>query len=108
MDHEKDIAGRRDSTFDDHRRGSQFDPVNEGVVTEDVHKLKRNLHGRHMQMIAIGMSPLIDEIRMPSHHSLKVVPSVPVSSSVLVVLCVAVALDLWSVFVEVKVLKQLA
>jgi amino acid transporter len=50
----KDIAGRRDSTFDEHRRGSQFDPVNEGIVTEDVNKLKRNLHGRHMQMIAIG------------------------------------------------------
>jgi amino acid transporter len=56
----KDIAGRRDSTFDEHRRGSQFDPVNEGIVTEDVNKLKRNLHGRHMQMIAIGMCTSID------------------------------------------------
>ena len=56
MDLEKDIAGRRESTFADHRRGSQFDPTNEGIVTEDVNKLKRNLHGRHMQMIAIGMS----------------------------------------------------
>jgi hypothetical protein len=56
MDHEKDIAARRDSTFEDHRRGSQFDPVNEGIVTEDVNKLKRKLHGRHMQMIAIGRS----------------------------------------------------
>ena len=49
-------GGHRDSTFEDHRRGSQFDPVNEGIVTEDVNKLKRNLHGRHMQMIAIGKS----------------------------------------------------
>jgi len=57
MDIEKDIVGgdRRESTFSDHRRGSQFDPVNEGIVTEDVNKLKRNLQGRHMQMIAIGM-----------------------------------------------------
>jgi amino acid transporter len=56
MDIEKDIVSgdRRESTFADHRRGSQFDPVNEGIVTEDVNKLKRNLHGRHMQMIAIG------------------------------------------------------
>lgn len=55
---------RRDSTFEDHRRGSQFDPVNEGIVTEDVTKLKRNLHGRHMQMIAIGMSSFFaDEYR---------------------------------------------
>jgi hypothetical protein len=59
MDHEKDIAARRDSAFEDHRRGSQFDPVNEGIVTEDVNKLKRNLHGRHMQMIAIGRSSLM-------------------------------------------------
>jgi amino acid transporter len=57
MDIEKDTAsgGRRESTFAEHRRGSQFDPVNEGIVTEDVNKLKRGLHGRHMQMIAIGM-----------------------------------------------------
>ena len=47
--------GRRESTFADHRRGSQFDTENEGIVTEDVNKLKRNLHGRHMQMIAIGL-----------------------------------------------------
>ena len=57
MDVEKDIVSgdRRESTFEDHRRGSQFDPVNEGIVTEDVNKLKRGLQSRHMQMIAIGM-----------------------------------------------------
>ena len=56
------VEGRRESTFLDHRRGSQFDPVNEGVITEDVNKLKRNLHGRHMQMIAIGTrSPVKDD-----------------------------------------------
>jgi len=48
-------GGRRESTFADHRRGSQFDLSNEVIVTDDVNKLKRNLHGRHMQMIAIGM-----------------------------------------------------
>ena len=57
MDVEKNIdsGDRRVSTFAEHRRGSQFDPANEGIVTEDVNKLKRGLHGRHMQMIAIGM-----------------------------------------------------
>ncbi|KAF2836728.1 amino-acid permease [Patellaria atrata CBS 101060] len=46
--------GRISSTFKDHRRGSQFDPANEAIVTEDVNKLKRGLSGRHMQMIAVG------------------------------------------------------
>ena len=59
MAYEEKIVGdgRRGSKFEDHRRGSQFDPTNELVVTEDVNALKRNLHGRHMQMIAIGEYP---------------------------------------------------
>jgi hypothetical protein len=94
MDIEKDIGGRRESTFSDHRRGSQFDALNEGIVTEDVNKLKRNLHGRHMQMIAIGMFP-----SMGATHCIltifQVVPSVQVSSLVPVARCVAVARGLW-------------
>lgn len=86
---------RRDSTFEDHRRGSQFDPVNEGIVEEDVTKLKRNLHGRHMQMIAIGMPILTHPSRRLLTILFQVVPSVLVFSSVRVALCALVAQEAW-------------
>lgn len=96
MDIEKDLAGRRESTFDDHRRGSQFDPANEGIITEDVNKLKRNLHGRHMQMIAIGrFLSSFDSNQSELTRFVQAVLSVQVSSSVRVALCAAVALALW-------------
>ena len=89
-------GGRRDSTFEDHRRGSQFDPVNEGIVTEDVNKLKRNLHGRHMQMIAIGKSNWASTNRAYVWLTLfQVVPLALVSSSAQVVLSSQVVLLLW-------------
>lgn len=53
-DPEKDPQPRLSATFKDHRRGSQFDTANEVIVDQDVNQLKRGLHGRHMQMIAIG------------------------------------------------------
>ena len=89
-------GGHRDSTFEDHRRGSQFDPVNEGIVTEDVNKLKRNLHGRHMQMIAIGKSNWASTSRAYVWLTLfQVVPLALVSSSAQVVLSSQVVLLLW-------------
>lgn len=38
-----------------HVSGKQLDEENAEVVLGDTNKLVRGLHGRHMQMIAIGM-----------------------------------------------------
>lgn len=54
VDPEKEALPRVSHTFADHRHGSQFNTANEAIVTEDTNELKRGLHGRHMQMIAIG------------------------------------------------------
>lgn len=74
---------RRDSTYvpDDklptadlpaHTKGRQFSVDNEPLVTADVNKLKRNLHGRHMQMIAIGI--VLSFSWSPLHASLTLLP----------------------------------
>ena len=54
--HEKGPMERVSSDFKDHTSGRQFSLTGENapIVEADHTKLVRGLHGRHMQMIAIG------------------------------------------------------
>lgn len=50
-----DIPAYEQATLRKHSRGRQFsiDPEDRAMVEADQHMLKRNLKGRHMQMIAM-------------------------------------------------------
>lgn len=90
---------RRESVFKDLATGPQLTPDNELIVTAETNKLKRNLHGRHMQMIAIGMLAFPAAKRQADHMQ-QVVPSVLVFSSALAVRCTLVARVLWSAYLD--------
>ncbi|RMZ86628.1 hypothetical protein DV736_g6150, partial [Chaetothyriales sp. CBS 134916] len=54
--HANDVPTYEPATLGEHARGRQFsiDPEDQAMVATDQHMLRRDLKGRHMQMIAIG------------------------------------------------------